>query len=297
MAKAKAMETTETTTGLAKVEPQELGRLTEDKWKLIQRTFAKEATPDEFALFRSVAEREGLDPFTRQIHFIKRKAGDVSFVVGVHGLVARLNRVPGFRGIQSSVVCAKDTFEADPITGTVTHRFKAADRGPIVGAWARGQLGDRAVVFRYVSIDEYRGQSPLWREKPATMLEKVAIVQCARALAPEELHGLYAPEELGGETRGDAVVMPSKTAPIEDDDAKVIALALTAILTVPDRAALDACLVSIREEAKTWPPSARKLFASHVERRKQELPMGHCPSCGDESPTGETCSTCAESVA
>lgn len=268
---------------LAKVEPETLTH-TEERWSLIQRTFAKDATPDEFSMFRAVAEREGLDPFTRQIHFVKRRTGDVSFVVGVHGLVARLNRVPGFRGIQSAAVCQGDRCVVDAMAGTVSHQFDAAKRGAVVGAWARGQIGDRLPVVRYVSMDEYRGQSPLWREKPATMLEKVAIVQCARALAPEELGGLNAAEEFGGQTDANGgVTMPKAQQAQADEDALTIQLALSVIETVPDIEGLEAALAGIREEAKGWAPTARKLFKSHVERRRVELTPKAEPS-GDAEP-------------
>src|SRR5690349_5565284 len=40
---------------------------------LITRTVAKGATPDELKLFMIVANKTGLDPFSKQIHFVKRK--------------------------------------------------------------------------------------------------------------------------------------------------------------------------------------------------------------------------------
>jgi phage recombination protein Bet len=38
----------------------------------LQRTVAKDTTPDEFALFMLVARKHKLDPFTRQLHCVKR---------------------------------------------------------------------------------------------------------------------------------------------------------------------------------------------------------------------------------
>jgi len=55
---------------------------------------------------------------------------------------------------------------------------------------------NRPLVHR-VWFSEYRGNSPLWREKPRTMLRKVAISQAFRLAFPVELGGMpYSPEEL-----------------------------------------------------------------------------------------------------
>lgn len=45
---------------------------TPEQMKLITRTVAKGATPDELALFFNVAKQTGLNVFTKQLHFVKR---------------------------------------------------------------------------------------------------------------------------------------------------------------------------------------------------------------------------------
>jgi hypothetical protein len=64
--------------------------MTRDQIDLVKRTIAKGVTDDEFALFMTVAQRRGLDPFDRQIHAVTRWDPDLerkvmAIQVGIDG--------------------------------------------------------------------------------------------------------------------------------------------------------------------------------------------------------------------
>src|SRR3954447_16557275 len=54
-------------------QPQAVQQWSRDEIDLIKNTVAKGATDNELKLFLTVAKRSGLDPFSKQIHFVKRK--------------------------------------------------------------------------------------------------------------------------------------------------------------------------------------------------------------------------------
>src|SRR3990167_9795806 len=78
---------------------------TPDKVELLRRTLAKGATEDEFQLYLWVAKKHHLDPFTRQLHCVKRwdtrlNMSVMSIQIGIDGyrfMAARSH--PDFGGI------------------------------------------------------------------------------------------------------------------------------------------------------------------------------------------------------
>lgn len=182
---------------IARIQPA-VPMFTPDQQELIKRTVAPGASNDELAMFLHVAQRSGLDPLRRQIHFLKH-GGRVSFIADVNGLQARASKEEDFEGLLHAVVYEKDTFEVDNATGEVVkHAHNPfANNGSIVGAWAtvrrKGMLPFTAVV----KFSEYNNSSnPLWKSKPAVMIDKVAKSTALRLAYPEQLGGIYDGAEL-----------------------------------------------------------------------------------------------------
>jgi hypothetical protein len=88
----------------------------------------------------------------------------------------------------------------------------------LAGGWAEVHRDGWAFPLRVeVSLQEYVSKkndgtpNKMWTEKPATMIRKIALVQALREAFPEDLAGMYSPEEL--DTNGD---LPHTPVPLAD---------------------------------------------------------------------------------
>ena len=203
----------------------------EDQRALIKRTVAPDATNDELAMFLHVAKKAGLDPLQKQIWFVKR-SGRVTVQAGVDGLQARALRMPDCEGIASAVVYEKEDFTFDKAKGEVvkhqSNPFGA--QGALVGAWGIVHRKGKAPFVALIRYAEYAdSNSPLWKNKPAVMLEKVARSTALRRAYPEDFGGIYDPAEMGREAspeamkaiEAEAIDVPHAPAEPPPEDARV----------------------------------------------------------------------------
>ena len=155
---------------------------TPEQLALITRTVAQGATRDELTMFLHVAKKSQLDPFLRQIHFVKR-GGKATIQVGIDGYRAIADRTGQYAGN------SEPAYEYDEhknlVKATVTvFRFVNGQKCEFTGSalW-----------------DEYKpndGQDFMWRKMPHVMLGKVAETIALRKAFPNDLAGLYTQEEM-----------------------------------------------------------------------------------------------------
>ena len=173
---------------------------TPDTVALIKNTVAKGATDDELRLFAAVCARTKLDPFTKQIYLVKRydskavnadgtKGADVAVIqVGIDGLRVIAERSGNHGGISTVEWCAADGKWVD-LWVLPTQPFACRIIGHRVG-WVNPVV----VVVRWSA---YPTQGFMWAQRGPEQLAKCAEAQLLRLIAPNDLSGLYAPEEIG----------------------------------------------------------------------------------------------------
>lgn len=163
--------------------------LTKEQIALITRTVAEGATHDELAMFLHVAKKAGLDPFSRQIYFIKR-GGKATVQTSIDGYRLAAARSGAYAGSEDAVLTANLSTPKFPRKATVTvYRMVANQRCPFT-ATARW--------------DEYCPQKNdfMWKKMPTTMIAKCAEALALRKAFPAELSGIYTNAEMdqaGGE--------------------------------------------------------------------------------------------------
>lgn len=153
--------------------------------ELIKTTIAKGATDSELALFIAQCGRTGLDPFARQIYFIKRG-----------GVGKAETSIDGFR------VIAERTGEMDG-----SESFWCGEDGAWVDAWLKKEppAAAKTVVYRkgcahpFVAVakfSEYHVPGQMWSKMPTNQIAKCSESLALRKAFPHQLSGLYTKEEM-----------------------------------------------------------------------------------------------------
>jgi phage recombination protein Bet len=180
---------------VATIEPNAVPTVswTSEQVELIKRTIAVGATMDELQLFLYQAKRTGLDPLSRQIHFVKRKdKGTIQTAIDGYRLIAdRTGKYAGSddylfdEGIPQYLhMIGKDT--QVPVTATVTV-YKMCDGMKVAFTATAGWS-------EYCPSDEKSGF--MWRKMPYLMIGKCAEALALRKAFPAELSGIYTNEEM-----------------------------------------------------------------------------------------------------
>lgn len=160
--------------------------------KLIRDTFASGASDQEFAALMAVAERRGLDPFLRQVYFVKRwdsqKRCEVWAVqVSIDGLRGIAQRTGLYDGQD------EPEFEYDAKGHVKSCRAKVWRKD-----WSRPSVVT-AHWSEYAQTKKDGGYTAFWAGKPHIMLAKCAEALALRKAFPEDTAGIYIPEEMGQE--------------------------------------------------------------------------------------------------
>ncbi len=155
--------------------------------QLIKNTVAKGATDDELKLFLYTAKRTGLDPLTKQIHFVKR-GFQMTVQTGIDGYRAIAERTGQLGGIDDAVY---DTDESDdPL---VEHPNKAS---VTVYRFVNGQRVSFTASARWTEYVPDTKIGFMWKKMPYLMLGKCAEALALRKAFPNDLTGLYTNEEM-----------------------------------------------------------------------------------------------------
>lgn len=173
-------------------------RMTGEKIQLLKDTFCKGATDAELELALALIQRTQLDPFARQIAFIKRWDGKLQREVmtpqvtidGARLLAQRTGRYGGQLG---PWWCGPDGEWRD--VWLKSDAPAAAKVGVIRVGWAEP-------LYAVARFDAYAARNKdgrpvaLWGSMPDVMIAKVAESLALRRAFPAELSGVYSDDEM-----------------------------------------------------------------------------------------------------
>jgi phage recombination protein Bet len=166
--------------------------------KLLAETVAKGCDQNELAFFLQVAKLKRLDPFTGQIHVVKRWDSSlgkekISIQTGVDGYRAIASRTGDLAGIDDPEYDSE--VEEHPNWSKITvYRYGRGDEKVPYRATAR--WGEYVQTYKDKQTGELK-PNPMWKRMPYLMLGKVAESLALRKAFPDELSGMYTNEEMG----------------------------------------------------------------------------------------------------
>lgn len=170
---------------------------TPDQIDLIKRTICKNSTDDELKLFMYVANKSGLDVFSRQIYGIKRWDSTSNREV-----MAIQTGIDGYRLIASRTGLHAGTDEATfvvdqntglPFSATVTV-YKLVG-GQKMAFTATARYSEYCALIKDKKTGVMR-PNIFWDTKPFLMLEKCSEALALRKAFPAEMSGIYTEEEM-----------------------------------------------------------------------------------------------------
>ena len=166
----------------------------EEQKKIIRDTYANGATEAELAPLLEIAAQRRLNPFMRQVWFVKRwdnakKCYVWSIQVAIDGLRAIAERTGKYAGQSEAQYCYQDSDDPDSVLKWCKVRvYREGWREPVTG-WA--------FYNEFVQKTNEGKITAFWQRMPHIMLAKCAEALALRKAFPEDMAGLYIPEEMG----------------------------------------------------------------------------------------------------
>lgn len=186
--------------------------------ELLKNTVAQGATDDEFKLFAELCKSTGLNPFKKEIWFIKTKGytnnrnefvdGKVQIMTGINGFLAIANRHPQFDGMTIKIEEDKNGLPQKAICSV----YRKDRKYP-----------STATALYKEFVKPSRNGSGIWQTMPSIMLAKCAKSLALREAFPQELNGLYTQEEMPvGYGQLDNQDLPKSPVPLKTDAQQVL---------------------------------------------------------------------------
>lgn len=178
----------------------------------------EKVTDKELKLFLELCKAQRLNPFLREAYLIKF-GNDANIITGKDVFLKRARANDSFRGFKAGIIVQSER-GIEKREGT----FYLKGQENLVGGWASVYIKDWDVPFDHtVALTEFNKGTATWKNMPAVMIRKVALVQALREAFPDDLSQLYAAEEIGSDPAiEDTIVLENKDEFIGNDERKKI---------------------------------------------------------------------------
>lgn len=179
---------------------------------LTQAYFCPQASPAEAFVFNSWCSHNGLDPWRREAYLVKYGNNPAQMLTAKDAFTKRAEANPRYQGQKAGVVVINRNGEIENRVGELV-----LDGEELVGGWADVYVKDYvtpiSAVVNFRERCQYKDGKPQakWATSPGLMIRKCALVAALREAFPNDVGGMYIPDEMGYEEDD------SPKTPIEPD--------------------------------------------------------------------------------
>ncbi|MEZ7549416.1 phage recombination protein Bet [Streptococcus sp. 27098_8_82] len=151
-----------------------------------------QASPQELQTLLALVKNRNLNPFTREVYFIKYGNNPAQIVVSKDAFMKRAEQNPNYDGLESGIIYEDASGELKNKKGVILPK-----NSTLIGGWCEVYRKDRTrPVYREVELSAYNTGKNWWQKAPGQMIEKVATVAAIRDSFSEDVGGLYTSDEM-----------------------------------------------------------------------------------------------------
>lgn len=169
--------------------------LNEHQVNLVKNLCAKDSTPEEFELFMTICKKSRLDPFKKEIYFVKfstKRGPQMVIITGIDGfrsMAARDHK--DFAGTSAAQFTWFEPAKLTPVAN------KKIPETATVTAFRKCGVATTATAYweEFAPADMGADRSDFWRRMPKVMLEKCAEARALRKAFPS-LGNIFTHEEM-----------------------------------------------------------------------------------------------------
>ncbi|MEY4666078.1 phage recombination protein Bet [Weissella cibaria] len=149
-------------------------------------------TNAEIYNFMQLAKYQHLNPFLKEVYLVKFGEKPADIIVAKDAFMKRAEDDPNYDGFEAGVVVQRGDNVIDELGAFTLPTDK------LVGGWAKVYRKDRdRPIYIRISMSEFSKGQATWKNMPATMIRKSAIVNALREAFPKALGAMYTEDDTG----------------------------------------------------------------------------------------------------
>lgn len=147
-------------------------------------------TTQEIVMFINLCKYQHLNPFLNEAYIVKFGNAPAQLITSKEAFIKRAEANEHYRGSKAGVIVVRNN-EVVYMNGA----FAFPD-DKLVGGWAEVKRDDREdPIHIEISFDEFSKKQATWRDMPANMIRKTALVNALREAFPDSLGALYTEDD------------------------------------------------------------------------------------------------------